>query len=245
KQLNIKDNPIEVIRAIEQGEVELADVDPDFHQEEYIDGLGGFYIVHQLDNGEEVDMFNPPTYIYFGEHDFVKEEREKFEQGEITREEFIDFLENLNDLDDQFDYSKVVAYQVDGKPMEFVGEEGEQGLKKEFEVGIVGSNEFGQKPYEISEMVSNFSKETIVYGYDEQNALDNYGEYLEEIGFDDENDISYSEGELEEGNCYFTNGYLPFDLDSIHMYEVDESYVDKVRKNHTQLKNDKEVNMEM
>lgn len=218
------------------GEIELMDIDPDYYQEEYVDGLGDLFIVHQFD--EE-------TKLFFGEHDFVKEERESFQNGEITKEEFYDFLENLNDLDDQFDYSKVVAYQVDGKPMEFMGEEGEQGLKKEFVVGIVGSNEFGQKPYEISEMVSNFSKETIVYGYDEQNALDNYGEYLESIGFEDENDISYSEGELEEGNFYFANGYLPIDLDYIHMNEVDESYVDKVRKNNKKLQNDKEVNMEM
>lgn len=94
-------------------------------------------------------------------------------------------------------------------------------------------------------MVGNFSKETIVYGYDELNALDNYGEYLEEIGFDVENDISYSEGELEEGNFYFANGYLPIDLDNIHMNEVDESYVNEIRKNSKQLWNDKEVSMEI
>ena len=113
--MNIKDNPREVIRAIEQGEIELADVDPDFHQEEYVDGLGDFYIVHQLDNGEEVDMFNPPTYIYFGEHDFVKEERKKLEQGESTEAELQDFLGKLNDLEDQFNYDKVVAYRHDGE----------------------------------------------------------------------------------------------------------------------------------
>ena len=124
--------------------------------------------------------------------------------------------------------------------MEFIGEEGEKDLKKENEVELVGSNEFGEKPYEISEMVGNFSKETIVYGYDEQNALDNYGEYLEDLGSIENNVIS-----SKEGNFYFANGYLPIDLDYIHMNEVDESYVDKVRKNNKQLQNDKEVNMEM
>src|SRR5699024_903744 len=111
-----------MIEKFENREVELMDVDPDYYQEEYVDGLGDLLIVHKLD--EE-------TEVFFEEHDYVKEERKKFYNGEITDVEFNDFIANLNDLEGQFDYNKVAAYRVYGKPMEFVSD-----FKKENEVEL-------------------------------------------------------------------------------------------------------------
>lgn len=105
---------------------------------------------------------------------------------------------------------------------------------KEKEVGnvmehneVIGSDEYGEKPYLISESVGNYSYDVIVYGYDEQNALDNYVEHGQEKY---DWDVPEIPEDSKEGNYYMANGYYPIDLDRILILEVDKEFVNKINR---------------
>lgn len=91
---------------------------------------------------------------------------------------------------------------------------------------IIGSSEYGETPYLVSERVGNFSLDMIVYGYDETNALDNWVEFGEdELGWE----VPELPDEELEGEYYYAKGYFPVDLANVYMEEVNDRFVEKVR----------------
>lgn len=101
-----------VIEGVENGKIGLV-FDWEFHEEEYTDGAADVYITQRVVGHEDVEL-------YFAEKDFIKEMREAVYREEKTLDDLSNLIEELNGLDDQFDYDKVVAYRVDGSPMEWI-----------------------------------------------------------------------------------------------------------------------------
>lgn len=91
---------------------------------------------------------------------------------------------------------------------------------------IIGNNEYGEKPYLISEMLGNSSLDTIVHAYSLVDALDNYVEYGEdELGWEVSDLPDLNESEIEEGNYYYAKGYYPVDLDYVAIKELEHEDV--------------------
>lgn len=88
--------------------------DPDYHEVEYIDGASDHYIVHRVEGVDE------DVELLFEEQDFIKEIRTEIYGGEKTEEDLISVLEELNDLEDQYDYDKVVGYMVNRGQIEWL-----------------------------------------------------------------------------------------------------------------------------
>lgn len=108
EMVNIK----QIIAGIENGEIELENLDPNYHEVDYIDGASDHYIVHQVEGHEELDVF-------FAEHDHVKEVRnDVYKNGRDEIEAFEELT--LNEYADQYDYDNVVAYRVDGGEVQWI-----------------------------------------------------------------------------------------------------------------------------
>lgn len=88
---------------------------------------------------------------------------------------------------------------------------------------VVGDNLMGDKPYLVSEMMGNFSRDVIVYGTDVEDALENHVKHGRETHGWEVSDLS--EEELQEGNYYFANGEYPIDLDYTAIKEVEHQDV--------------------
>lgn len=101
KMNNIKD----VIEQYEKGNLEL-DLDYDFHEVEFIDGVSDRYIVH--------NVVGTDFKLAFAEREEVENLRAKIEYAESEEEKWK--LENSmqtdygNDLEDMFDYDTVAGY---------------------------------------------------------------------------------------------------------------------------------------
>lgn len=101
-----------IIAGVERGKIGLV-YEWEFHEEEYTDGATDIFIVQRVVGHEDVEL-------YFAEKKFIKEMREAVYREERTMDDLNDLLEGLNELNDQFDYDKVVAYRVDNNPIEWV-----------------------------------------------------------------------------------------------------------------------------
>lgn len=93
----------EIIKQVDNGEIELED-DYEFEEFEYIDGI-------ILLIGMKVKGY--PVTVYFEEEESLSEYRDKLFNKEITLEEFQQFESRYNDIEDKFNYDKVVAYSTD------------------------------------------------------------------------------------------------------------------------------------
>ena|SRR5690625_292221 len=106
-----KEEVLALIKDVESGKVEPLDVDPDYYEKEYLDGEE-LYIVHWV--AEDVQVF-------YAEHEHINEKRQEMFKGEITSEEFTEYINSIyNEYADQFNYDEVVGYQVDGKEIEWL-----------------------------------------------------------------------------------------------------------------------------
>lgn len=93
-------------------------------------------------------------------------------------------------------------------------------------VEVIGDYEYGEKPYEISEIIGNFTRDVIVFGYNEQDALDNYIDHGERVhGWEVDENIEYNP---ETDNVYFAKGYFPINLDYIHIRKVSDEEMKKI-----------------
>lgn len=101
-----------IIEEIENGTIELENLDPNYHEMEYIDGASDHYIIHEVEGQEGLEVF-------FAEHDHVKEVRDDvYENGKDEVEEFEKLT--INEYADQYDYDEVVAYRYDGGEINWI-----------------------------------------------------------------------------------------------------------------------------
>lgn len=112
EEINMEKNLKVIIEGVENGKIGLVN-DWEFHEEDYTDGATDVYIVQRVDGHEDVEL-------YFAEKDFIQEMREAVYREDRIEDDLNDLLEGLNELNDQFDYDKVVAYRVDNNPIEWV-----------------------------------------------------------------------------------------------------------------------------
>jgi|SRR5690625_4167492 len=75
--------------------------DPDFHEVHYTDGGADLYVIHRIEG------FNDDIEIMFGEHEYIRVARNR----NNNVDDLIEIFNSLNDLEDQFDYSNVVAWK--------------------------------------------------------------------------------------------------------------------------------------
>lgn len=107
----------ELIEKVEKFEVELVGTDPDYHEKEYADGAAEHFIIYKVD----VEMENDEDLeVFFSEHNWVKELREQVYAGEKDENDFIVAIEDLNELADQYNYDKVVAFRLDSGQIEWI-----------------------------------------------------------------------------------------------------------------------------
>lgn len=94
---------MEVVKKVQDFEIEL-NPEYDYYQEEYVDGLGDPYIVHYVENLGSLPGFEEgeTLELFFEEHEEVKKMKEEEKQ---------EFIAEMNEIADQFDYDKVVAYR--------------------------------------------------------------------------------------------------------------------------------------
>lgn len=103
--VSIKTDKInDIISSVENGETGLVN-DYDFHEMDFTDGASEIFIQHHVEGHEEITLL-------FAEHDFVKEMRDAVYAGEKEAHDLDELIEGLNDLEDQFDYYKVVGYRI-------------------------------------------------------------------------------------------------------------------------------------
>lgn len=106
------ENIKQIIGNIETGKVELENLDPNYHEIEYIDGASDHYIVHSVEGCEELE-------VLFAERDYIKVVRNDiYETGKDEVEAFEELT--LNEYADQYDYDKVVAIRVDGQGIKWI-----------------------------------------------------------------------------------------------------------------------------
>lgn len=102
----------QIIENIEAGKVELENLDPSYHENEYIDGASDHYIAHTVEGHEELE-------VYFEEHEYIKEVRNDiYENGKDEFEAFDELV--INEYADQYDYDNVVAIRVDGQGIKWI-----------------------------------------------------------------------------------------------------------------------------
>lgn len=100
-----------IIEGIEKGIVELTNNDPDFYEVDYVDGPSNEFIVHAVEEHEELEVF-------FAEHDFVQEIKQRIYDGdteELDHEEM-----ELNEYADRFNYDVVVAYRLNSGEINWI-----------------------------------------------------------------------------------------------------------------------------
>ncbi len=107
---NIED----IIMEIESGKVELTTTDPDFLKIDYDGSPSSEWIAHGIEGHEGLEVF-------FSEHDFVQEVRQKIYDGETDELEIEEMV--YNEYADRFNYDKIVAYRVDGGKINWVQNE--------------------------------------------------------------------------------------------------------------------------
>ena len=110
KEMGKMENIKNVIAKVEAWEIGLVDADPNYHEIDYIDGASDHYIVHHVE-GEDLEVF-------FAEYDHVKELRNEIYEGAKSEADFEELV--INELSDQYDYDKVVAYRAEGGQIEWV-----------------------------------------------------------------------------------------------------------------------------
>lgn len=101
-----------IIENIETGKVELENLDPNYHETEYIDGASDHYIVHAVEDHEELEVF-------FEEHDHIKEARNDIYENDKDEIEAFEELV-INEYADQFDYDNVVAVRIGSNNIKWV-----------------------------------------------------------------------------------------------------------------------------
>lgn len=97
----------EIIKGIESFELELS-TEYDFDERQFQDGANETYISYRVKN-EDLSFI-----AYFGEKDFVKEKADEVYNGVCEVDELDDLVNSL-DIEDQFNFNKVVGYRVPGK----------------------------------------------------------------------------------------------------------------------------------
>lgn len=102
----------EVITKIENGQVHFADKDPSYHELEYVGSVSNMYIIHVVEvEKNNTDEDEEELEVFFAERDFVKEMRNEVFADRKTEDDLINLIGDLNELEDQYDYNKVVAYR--------------------------------------------------------------------------------------------------------------------------------------
>lgn len=99
--VEIRSDVDKVIAAVEAGIVNLMH---DYRFEEYNDEL---FIEHDVEGHGDMTLL-------FDEKPHIKEMRDEVYFGRQEKQELDATLDDLNGLDDQFDYGKVIGYRVDG-----------------------------------------------------------------------------------------------------------------------------------
>lgn len=94
---------MELIKKVEEFELSFDEgYDPLYKELEYEDGPSDNLIGHYID-GTDIE-------VYFAECPEIKDFRQAVYNGNKSEQELTDFLGGLNDLEEEFDYEKVVAY---------------------------------------------------------------------------------------------------------------------------------------
>lgn len=103
EEMERMENIMKIIEAVEKGII-ATEIDYEFIKKEYTDAASDIFITHKVANSDLIVMY--------AEKNFVKEMREGVYHERVEELELRDMLEGLNGLDDQYDYDKVVAYDV-------------------------------------------------------------------------------------------------------------------------------------
>lgn len=111
KEMEGMENIKNIIAQIENGEIELENLDPNYHEEEYIDGCNGVWIAHEVEGHEDLEVF-------FAEHDEVEELRQRIYEGDADESELEELV--FNEYADRFNYDDVVAYRIDGGEVQWI-----------------------------------------------------------------------------------------------------------------------------
>lgn len=100
-----------LIVAVQNMEFNLIDnLDYSFEVIEYADGASEYFIIHHV----ELQNFNDRIEVLFGVNDFVKELRNAKFNGDISRNEFIEHINSLNELEERFNYHDTLGIRVGG-----------------------------------------------------------------------------------------------------------------------------------
>lgn len=91
-------------------------IDPSYEVITYNDSEDEYFIIHYADVQDEDGYISDSNTVevLFPERDFVKELRKREYNGDISDEEFLEGMSNLQELDDQYDYGDVVGYRING-----------------------------------------------------------------------------------------------------------------------------------
>lgn len=99
------ENINQIIKEVENFKRELDDSsDPSYIERDYTDGATEVFAEFPVDGA-------PRLTVVFAEQDHVKEMRNREYDEEITTAEFEDYMQGLNEINDQFDFDKVVGYR--------------------------------------------------------------------------------------------------------------------------------------
>lgn len=101
----------QIIEGVENGSIDLENLDPSFHTEEYQDGADDVWISHSVERHDGIELL-------FAEHDEVKEVRKRIYEGSADPSEFEDMI--FNEYSDRFNYDDVAGYKVGGKRIKWL-----------------------------------------------------------------------------------------------------------------------------
>lgn len=104
------ENIKEIIGNIENGKVDLVQ-DFEIYEREYMDAATEKHIVHYVEGEEDLEVF-------FAEREHFKVLNDAIYNGEADESAYDDLVNN--ELSDQYDYDKVVAYRVEDGQIEWV-----------------------------------------------------------------------------------------------------------------------------
>lgn len=103
-----------IIKDVEDFKRELDDSsDPGYYEREFVDGEKEIYAEFPVDG-------TPELTVVFAEQDHIKEMRDKEYAEEITVEEFEEYMQSLNEINDQFDFDNVVGYRINNGQIEWL-----------------------------------------------------------------------------------------------------------------------------